>query len=147
MSRPVATRESRKLHPPPDNRAQLDFREAYTSSEFEQIKAGLIPMVMEDKWFMFFEAPWLYAHRSWTGFCIYGVRFEASAHGATSVEAWVSRDANQYRETRIEEDQQILRFLIEAFLLKRAVALPTRQRGPFPFTCDRSGTSAKRDDT
>lgn len=145
--RPVATRELRKLEPPPGQRAWLEFREAYTSSEFEQVKAGLIPAEMEDKWFIFFEAPWLYLHRSWTGFCIYGVRFETTPDGVTAVESWVSRNADQYRETRDDHDADLLKFLIEALLLKRDVALPSPPRAPWSFTFDRSGAKPAEEDS
>jgi hypothetical protein len=120
----VATRESRKILPCPEARADLDFRERYTQSEFDRIKSGLIPIEMEDKWFIFFERPWLFAHRSWTGACIYAVRFESSEIGASAVESWVNRDTKQYKETRTDYDRAILKFLIDALLLGRPVAFP-----------------------
>ena len=89
--------------------------------EFEQIKAGLIPAEMEDKWFIFFEAPWLYSHRSWTGHCIFGVRFEVTAHDATVVESWASRKPGEYTSAGVEHDEQLLTFLIEGLLLQRSV--------------------------
>lgn len=115
--RTIATRASWKIHPCPDKRVSLSFAGTYGPIEFEKIKSGLIPLEMEDKWFMFFEEPWLYVHRSWTGFCIYGVRFEASPNGGTAVEAWASRDADQYRETGTEHDRSTLTSLIEVLLL------------------------------
>jgi hypothetical protein len=117
-------RASWKIHPCPDQRASLVFGESYGSAEFERITAGFVPVAMEDKWFMFFEEPWLYIHRSWTGSCIYGVRFESSQSGVTEVEAWVSRDANQYREARSDDDRTLLKFLIDALLLGKNVAFP-----------------------
>jgi hypothetical protein len=102
----------------------LSLAAVYSPSEFEQIKAGLIPQEMEDRWFIFFEAPWLYIHRSWTGFCIYGVRFEQSSQGAVVAEAWVSRNSDQYRATSIDYDQRKLKDLIDALLLKKLVAFP-----------------------
>ena len=122
--RPVATRGSWKIYPCPAERATLKLAEVYSLSEFEQIKVGLIPQEMEDKWFMFFEEPWLFIHRSWTGFCIYGIRWESSPQGAAVVETWVSRDKEQYRETRTEYEEKLLKFLIDALLLKKAVAFP-----------------------
>ena len=96
----------------------------YSPAEFERIKAGLIPLEMEDKWFVFFETPWLYLHRSWTGFCVYGVRLEALPEGAEVVESWVSRNAEQYRGTDIHHEERILTFLIDALLLGKMVAFP-----------------------
>ena len=94
-----ATRALWKIRPCPTERAALKLAAMYSPAEFERIKAGLIPLNMEDKWFVFFETPWLYLHRSWTGFCVYGVRLEALPEGAQVVESWVSRNAEQYRGT------------------------------------------------
>ena len=121
---PLATRTSWKIHPCPTERVGLKLAAAYSEAEFEQIKAGLIPLEMEDKWFMFFESPWLYMHRSWTGFCVYGVRFGPSPEGAAIVESWVSRNAEEYRGADIEHEERLLKFLIDALLLKKTVAFP-----------------------
>ena len=120
----TARRDSWKTLPLPEVRAPLGFEESYTSEEFERIKRGLIPQEMEDKWFVFYEGAWLYLHRSWTGACIYGLRFEPADEGASTVESWVSRDTNHYRETRIDYDRAMLKFLIDAFLLGKRVAFP-----------------------
>ena len=73
----------------------LEFERAYTGEEFERLQRGVLPEEMEDKWFVFYEEPWLYLHRSWTGICCFQVRFEESAGGARIVEVlttW-SRDS------------------------------------------------------
>jgi hypothetical protein len=109
----VATRSSWTVHRCPTKRSPLNLAGTCSEAEYEQIKAGLIPDGMDDKWFMFFEAPWLYVHHSWTGFCVYGVRFEPSSQGATIVEAWVNRNKKQYRVTNDEYDAIWLKFLID----------------------------------
>jgi hypothetical protein len=120
----VATRKSWKILPLPNARADLGFTESYTADEFERIKCGLIPKAMEDKWFAFFEEPWLYFHRGWTGACIYAVRFEPSSMGASAIESWVSRDSAQYQGTQTDYDRVMLKFLIDAFLLGKPAAFP-----------------------
>jgi len=120
----IASRQSWKTLASPEARADLAFAEAYSVEDFERIKRGVIPQAMEDKWFVFYEEPWLYFHRSWTGFCIYGVRFQSSASVATPVESWVSRDISQYKETRTDYDRAMLKFLIDAFLLGRRATFP-----------------------
>ena len=57
---------------------------------------------MEDKWFEYFENNILYIHRSWTGICIYKVRFSTDRR---IEEVVVNRDSEQYRETNIERDK------------------------------------------
>lgn len=56
----IATRESWKTLPVPEARAELEFLRTYDLADFDRIKHGLIPQAMEDKWFIFFEEPWLY---------------------------------------------------------------------------------------
>lgn len=72
----------------PAARALLQLAREYTAQEFKSIIEGLVPQQMEDKWFIYYEEPWLYLHRSWTGFCIYIVRFEKSIAGYAIREAW-----------------------------------------------------------
>ncbi|HEX6903929.1 MAG TPA: hypothetical protein VF789_29730 [Thermoanaerobaculia bacterium] len=126
----IATRESWKTLPIPEARAELRFSQTYDLADFERIKRGLIPEAMEDKWFIFFEEPWLYLHRSWTGACIYGVRFQPGEGGFTAVESWVSRDPQQYKEDSIDYDRAVLGFLIDRMLLGRPVPFPVRSDLP-----------------
>lgn len=50
-SAPPATRTSWKIHPCPAERAALKLVAAFSLAEFDRIKAGLIPLEMEDKWY------------------------------------------------------------------------------------------------
>lgn len=126
----IATRECWKVLPLPEIRVELGFAAAYTSAEFELIKRGLIPEEMEDKWFVFFEEPWLYFHRSWTGAGIYGVEFQSSPPGVSVVASWVSGDINQDVETGTDYDRAVLTFLIDAFLLRRPAKFPVPEDLP-----------------
>ena len=128
--RQFATRDSWKILPLPTVRADLALTESVTPEEFERMKRGLIPQQMEDKWFIYFAEPWLYFHRSWTGACIYAVRFESSAAGASAVESWVNRDSTQYRETRTDYDRLLAKFLIDAFLLGKRATFPVPSSVP-----------------
>jgi hypothetical protein len=92
----AATRNDWRITPLPEARASLVVDRAYSTAEFAQIKEGRIPEEMEDKWFVFYEEPWLYLHRSWTGYGIYQVRFEPTDDGARAREAVVNRDTEQY---------------------------------------------------
>lgn len=63
------------------------------------MKREVIPFSMEDKWFVFYEEPWLYLHRSWTGMCVFQVRFELIDGMYRVVEALVNRDPKEYGST------------------------------------------------
>ncbi|MEI9895594.1 MAG: hypothetical protein WDN28_17315 [Chthoniobacter sp.] len=125
-----AKRENWKTLPLPEIRVDLGFTDAYTGGEFGRMRKGVIPREMEDKWFVFYEEPWLYFHRSWTGACIYGVRFQESENRVSTIESWVNRDTNQYKETRTDYDRALLKFLIDAFLLGEHATFPVPSNVP-----------------
>lgn len=68
--------------------------------QMEALRRGHIPEQMEDKWFWYMEGDTLFAHRSWTGFCIYRIDFKPDDKHLVTV----SRDKEQYSCTSIEED-------------------------------------------
>ena len=69
----AANRNDWKTTPLPAARVGITLDRTYAADEFARIKEGDVPQEMEDKWFAFYEEPWLYLHRSWTGFGIYQV--------------------------------------------------------------------------
>lgn len=115
-----------RLKPLPKLRKQIPFREIYSEEEYRFIRHGLIPHVMEDKWFIFLEDDWLYLHRSWTGLCVYKLRFEKIAEGHKVSEAWVNRDPRHYKETSDEYSTVLLRYLIDRLLLCKKAPFPTK---------------------
>jgi hypothetical protein len=123
-SGPPAGSTSWKHLPPPSRREDLAFRAEFTHAEAERVMQGLVPERMEDKWFIYFEDGWLRFHRSWTGAFIYALRLEESSAGARVAESWVNRDPDQYRGSDTEYDRRLVRFLIDAFLLGKAVSFP-----------------------
>jgi 8-oxo-dGTP diphosphatase len=111
----AATRDNWMTTPLPAARAAISIDRTYTAVEFERLKEGHVPQQMEDKWFTFYEVPWLYLHRSWTGFCVYQVRFEPVAVGARVAEVLVSRDADQYRGSDSTLDALLLGLLLDQY--------------------------------
>jgi len=120
----AVTRIDRKRLHEISNPKRIPFAAEYSRLEFEQIRLGLRPEEMEDKWFIFFEDNVLYLHRSWTGFCIYRVGFTESGEkfSVTSVE--VNRNEEQYKQSDDTYDARILGFLIDRLLLKKQTAFP-----------------------
>lgn len=116
----TARRGDWKTTPLPEMRATLAIDRVYTAEELARIEEGLIPADMDDRWFMFHEAPWLHIHRSWTGFCVYDVRFEPSGAGFKVVEALVSRDPAQYTETDDQSDQRTLGLMLDRLARREA---------------------------
>jgi hypothetical protein len=118
----IAKREDWQTQPMPAVSAPISVERLYAQDEFDRLIAGVIPEAMEDKWFVFYESPWLYLHRSWTGFCVFQVRFEPVAGGMAIAEALVNRDPNQYTEIDHEHDVAML-----ATLLASCISRNTRR--------------------
>ena len=84
------------------------FRRPFTAEQMNTLRRGNIPQAMEDKWFWFMEGDTLYAHRSWTGFCIYRIDFKKDQKHVVTV----NRDPEQYKCTSSAEDVQQLNNLL-----------------------------------
>jgi hypothetical protein len=109
-----ATRADWKAAEMPESTTHLDVRRVFTRDDFARLCFGVVPNTMEDKWFVYFESPWLYIHRSWTGLCIYKVRFALSSSGVEIADVIANRDAGQYGEPNTSADAQRLLTLLES---------------------------------
>lgn len=123
----TATRGSWQIKPMPEARATVPYARTFGKDEHVRMRRGLVPEQMEDKWFIFFEAPWLFLHRSWTGLCIYAVKLRAEGDGAVVEEAWANRAPDEYRETDAAHDAKMLAFLVDRLLLGLPAPFPIRQ--------------------
>ncbi len=96
----VARRDDWKTKPMPEQSETFVLKRSFSDEEMGALSCGNIPQAMEDKWFWYMEGSTLWAHRSWTGHCIYQIDFkEDNNHVVT-----VNRDPEQYRCTSIEDD-------------------------------------------
>ena len=108
----------------PDRHTTLRLDRAFSSQEVERIRLGVIPVQMEDKWFIYWKDDSLYFHRSWTGFCVFIVRFAAEGRCWRMVEADVNRDPEQYEETNDDRDAALISCLVDRLLLHRPAEFP-----------------------
>ena len=92
----IATCHDWKNTSMPAAHATVDLVRNYSLREFNSICRGIIPEQMEDKWFVFYTSPWLHVHRSWSGFCIYEVRFNEGQNGASIAEVRINMDPAQH---------------------------------------------------
>ena len=76
--------------------------------QMKALRRGNIPKQMEDKWFWFMEGDTLFAHRSWTGYCIYRIDFGPDGNHIVTV----NRDPEQYTSTSVSEDAESLNKLL-----------------------------------
>ena len=92
----------------PEQQDTFIFQRPFTAQQMAVLRRGNIPQEMEDKWFWFMEGDTLFAHRSWTGICIYQIDFKPdNKHVVT-----VNRDPEQYKCTSTAEDAQQLNNLL-----------------------------------
>lgn len=115
VMRPKTQRGDWKTVELPDTRARLQVQRRYSMRELDWLKFGVLPREMEDKWFVFYEAPWLYVHRSWTGTCIYRARLEEDSRGASIAELWSNRDPAQYKQTDDVADARLALELLDGW--------------------------------
>lgn len=99
-----------KAEPMPEKHDTFTLERHFSSEELQRLKAGHIPEEMEDKWFWYMENMRLYAHRSWTGICIFIVDIspDTNKHMVT-----VNREPEQYSCESTEEDCQTLNMLLD----------------------------------
>ena len=125
-------RISCSARPSSTDRGTLNFEALFTDAEAEAeaMQNGVVPLRMDEKWFIFPENGWLYFHRRWTGTLIYWLRLEMAPGRMRVVESWVSRDSKQYQATDPEYRRQLPSFLIDALLMNKQVTLPMPPDAP-----------------
>jgi len=127
-------RWKRRCKPMPLAHAQLALEHTFSADEWQRICRGVVPLQMEDKWFIFVEGDMVHFHRSWTGYCIYEMQGSPLPKGVAVQRVTVNRDPDQYPCVEDEYDLALLDFLISNFLLG--------QRKPFPLP--RGSTPAEK---
>ena len=106
---PVAVKSDWKTFDMPQRLATFFLRRPISPAQMRILRRGHVPKEMEDKWFWYMQGDTLFAHRSWTGYCIYRIDFSmVNYHKVT-----VNRDVEQYKCTSVEEDRETLNRLLD----------------------------------
>jgi hypothetical protein len=100
----------------------IPYEARYTEAEFAKLRLGLIPEQMEDKWFIYFDDPFLAFHRSWTGQPVYRIKLETAGEEAVVIEAVCAEDVLA-KSDRVYQ-AKLLDFIVSNLLLG--------QKKPFP---------------
>ena len=93
----------------PEQHETFVLHRSFSDAEMEALRRGNVPQAMEDKWFWYMEGQTLWAHRSWTGYCIYQIVFKENNNHIVVV----NRNPEQYTCTSIEEDIKSLNKLLD----------------------------------
>ena len=118
----VACRDDWKTEAMPEQHETFVLDRSFSEEEMAVLRCGSVPQAMEDKWFRYMEGSTLWAHRSWTGYCIYQIDFQEDNHHIVIV----NRDPEQYKCTCIEEDIETLNRLLDRWTRP---PVNTRMRG------------------
>ncbi|MBP5236790.1 MAG: hypothetical protein J6128_04570 [Clostridia bacterium] len=105
----AARRSDWKTLPMPERHETFLLDRSFSGREMEILRQGNVPQAMEDKWFWFMEGSTLWAHRSWTGYCIYRIDFSDDGRHTVTV----NRDPGQYGCTSAGEDRENLNSLLD----------------------------------
>ena len=103
----------------PETNKTLELNVKFSEQEIEKIKFGIIPRDMDDRWFIYYneDEETLYLHRSWTGSCVYMVKFKKVDNGYDAVSAVVNNDPQQYKCGGNAEEKDRCISTINALLL------------------------------
>ena len=105
----IADKSDWKTEEMPAVRDAFVLTRRFTAEQMDALRRGNIPKGMEDKWFRYMSGNTLYAHRSWTGNCIYIIDFNDDDNH----QVIVNRDAEQYSCSSVDEDRIRLNELLD----------------------------------
>ncbi|MBS1839926.1 MAG: hypothetical protein JSS69_09910 [Acidobacteria bacterium] len=95
----------------------IPFRALWSQDQFIKITQGLIPKTMEDKWFIYYETPHLFFHRSWTGKPVFRVMIVAGVNGYQVAEALAAMKLTSGPNENFVYEAKLLDFLVSNLLL------------------------------
>lgn len=100
----------------------IPYSATFSGRKYNKIAAGLIPQVMEDKWFIYMDGPYLCLHRSWTGLGVYRIKLEGENGDYFVTEAACASSVLQHSNP--EYQAELLDFLISNLLLGKNKPFP-----------------------
>ncbi len=110
--RPTITATDWKHQPLPERHVSLPLDFHLDAVESACVRRGLLPLDMEDKWFLYYEGTTLHMHRSWTGFCIAQVHLIPEGEGLHAVSAEINRDPTQYTSSDDAADVALVESMV-----------------------------------
>lgn len=102
----------------------LAYQAIFNSEQFARLKVGHIPRGMDDKWFIYYEEPHLFLHRSWTGQPVYRLTLKNVPNGAEVTEVLLSKDPTDASRFGSDYQVRLLDFLVSNLLLGQAKPFP-----------------------
>jgi hypothetical protein len=111
-------------HEPFKEGIPLRYQATFDSGQLARLKVGLIPREMEDKWFIYFEEPHLFLHRSWSGQPVYKLTLKNLPNGAEVTETLWSKELAGIPDFDSDYQVRLLDFLVSNLLLGQSKPFP-----------------------
>jgi len=119
----VASSTSWKREPFTSGRP-IPYRPVWGAAQFRLVTQGVIPKSMEDKWFIYYEEPHLFLHRSWTGAPAYRLTVVPVMSGYQVTETLAAMKLTPESDLNPAHEADLLDFLISNLLLGDAKPFP-----------------------
>lgn len=103
---------------------KIPYRATFDIQEFSRLRQGLTPKSMDDKWFVYYQQPYLFLNRSWTGMPAYRITLKEKENSVKVIEALWSRKLAEESKWGLEYEAQLLDFLISNLLLGQGKPFP-----------------------
>ena len=103
----------------------INYTATFSRLEFAKLCEGLVPEAMEDEWFIYYDEPHLFFHRSWTGLPAYRVALAPRGDAFIVTEALLADNLANEAEIDRAHQVQMLDFVVSNLLLG--------QNKPFPM--------------
>ncbi len=127
MTEPLAASSTTLKHEPFTAGVAIPYKAVFSEEQFARLKIGLVPKQMEDKWFIYYEEPHLFFHRSWTGQPVYRLALRKTADGAEIDEALWSKVLADTPGPDPGYQVQLIDFLLSNLLLGEIKPFPLPQ--------------------
>lgn len=109
----VASKKDWKTEEMPIESESIELIRTFSEADLFNLSFGNIPQQMENKWFWYVDDNKLYAHRSWTGFCIFILELNATSNTHKVI---INRNKEQYRSTSIQADLEKINSLLDYWI-------------------------------
>ncbi len=107
---------------------EVEIDGQFSAEDFAKIRQGFIPQSSDQKWFIYFADGWLNFHRAQSGSCIFKLEIVQKDASIYANHLLVNQAKEQYRSISQAYDVELLAYLIDHYLLGRAVPFPQPKR-------------------
>ena len=109
----IAIKKDWKTEEMPIESESIELIRNFSKTDLFNLSFGHIPQQMEDKWFWYVDDNKLYAHRSWTGFCIFILELNTISDIHKVI---INRKKEQYSSTSIQTDLEMINSLLNYWI-------------------------------